>query len=218
MPKDPPVPSRRERRRLETRTRIIEAAHILFQASGYQATTVAEICDHADVAYKTFFNHFPSKHEVLNEVEARSLETLLDHLRHVLAINGTTRERIATLFEIIATEAEAAGPMHRELLTEMIHSAHRRGDEPDQIRLVVAAIEQIVQAGIDQGDVRTDYAPETLSDMVRGIYYALMISFGNLPDYPIVARAQTLASLLADSLSETGKTTRKSHRRRKKDA
>jgi AcrR family transcriptional regulator len=215
MPSEPRPSSRRERRRLETRSRIIEAAQSLFQASGYQATTVAEICDHADVAYKTFFNHFPSKHEVLHEVEARSLDSLLAHLRQVLDVEATTRERITTFFERIAKEAEAAGPMNRELLAEMIHSAHTRGDEPDQIRRVVAAIERIVQAGIDQGDVRTDYAVETLAEMIRGNYYALMISFGNLADYPIVARARALAALLADTLEETHTTIRKSQRRRK---
>lgn len=183
------------------RARIIQAAQRLFQANGYQASTVAEICVEADVAYKTFFNHFPSKHQVLLEVEAESLESVLSHLGDVLAIEGSTRNRITTFFERIAIEAEAAGPMNRELLAEMIHSAHTRGDEPDQIKRIVAAIERIVEAGVEQGDVRTDVAVDTLADLIRGNYYVLMISFGNLADYPIVEQARSLAALVAESLA-----------------
>ncbi len=194
-------PTRRDRRKLEMRERIIQAAHSLFQANGYQASTVADICIEADVAYKTFFNHFPSKHQVLLEVEAEGLESVLTHLSDVLESEGSTAKRIAAFFERIAAEAEAAGPMNRELLAEMIHSAHTRGDEPDQIKRIVAAIKRIVEVGIEQGDVRTDVAVDTLADLIRGNYYVLMISFGNLADYAIVNQAKSLASLVAESLA-----------------
>lgn len=201
MPHSAPAPSRRERRRLEIRSRILEAAQRRFQAVGYQAATVSEICDDADVAYKTFFNHFPSKHDVLNEIEARALDGLVAHLDEVLEADASTRERITRFFERTAREADAAGPMNRELMAAMIHSAHVRGDESAQIRRVVQGIERIVRAGIERGDVRTDHPPETLAEMVRGSYYVLMISFGNLDDYPIVERAGALASLVADSIA-----------------
>ncbi len=51
--------SRRERRKLEVRNRILEASTTLFEAKGLEATTVVEICERADVAHKIFFNHFP---------------------------------------------------------------------------------------------------------------------------------------------------------------
>ncbi len=200
MTESPPPSSRRERRRLEIRTRILEAAERRFQAVGYQAATIAEICDEADVAYKTFFNHFPSKHDVLNEIEARALDGVVAQLAEELESVASTRDRIRHFFEHTAREADAAGPMNRELMAAMIHSAHVRGDESAQIRRVVEGIERIVEAGIEQGDVRTDHPLETLAEMIRGSYYVLMISFGNLDDYPIVERARALASLVADSI------------------
>ncbi|MCR9093037.1 MAG: TetR/AcrR family transcriptional regulator [bacterium] len=196
--------TRRERRRLEIRTRILEAAEQRFQASGYHSTTVAEICEDADVAYKTFFNHFPSKHDVLNEIEARGLETLVELLARVCDEPATTRDRILRFFGEAANDADAAGPMNRELLAEMIHSAHVRGDESAQIRRVVAEMERLVQIGLDQGDVRTDRPVETLAELIRGSYYVLMISFGNLDDYPIVDRARALGALVADGIVTDG--------------
>lgn len=182
------------------RGRILDAARTLFEASGYQATTVAGICEQADVAYKTFFNHFESKHALLLEIEQEALEGLLAHFDTALALPGSTRERLAQLFEGIAREAEAAGPMHRELLTELIHSVHARGDEPEQVRRVEAAARRLVEAGREQGDVRRDQPVEILAEAIRGTYYVLVISFGNLNDYPVVERARGLAALLAESL------------------
>ena len=66
--------TRRERRKLEVRGRIVEAARDLFRAQGFSATRVTEICDRADVAEKTFFNHFPTKQRVLADRATGAVE------------------------------------------------------------------------------------------------------------------------------------------------
>ena len=58
-------PSRRERKKDETRQRIFDAAIALFREKGFEATTVDEITEKADVGRGTFFNHFPRKETVL---------------------------------------------------------------------------------------------------------------------------------------------------------
>ncbi|MFE0019446.1 TetR/AcrR family transcriptional regulator [Amycolatopsis sp. NPDC059021] len=57
--------SRRERKKRQTRRLIADTAIRLFSEQGYEQTTVAQIAAAADVATKTFFNHFPSKEAVL---------------------------------------------------------------------------------------------------------------------------------------------------------
>ena len=57
--------SRRERKKRETRWRLMTAALHLFLEQGYDATTVEQIAEAADVAKGTFFNYFETKEAIL---------------------------------------------------------------------------------------------------------------------------------------------------------
>jgi len=54
-------PGLRERKKLQTRRAIHEAALELIDEQGLEATTIDQICAAADVSSRTFFNYFPSK-------------------------------------------------------------------------------------------------------------------------------------------------------------
>jgi AcrR family transcriptional regulator len=54
----------RERKKLQTRQQIFEAARKLFQEKGFERVSVAEIARAADVSEVTVFNYFPSKEDL----------------------------------------------------------------------------------------------------------------------------------------------------------
>ncbi len=59
--------SRRERKKRETRRRIVEVATRLFSERGFDAPTVDDIAAAADVAKGTIYNYFDSKEAILFE-------------------------------------------------------------------------------------------------------------------------------------------------------
>jgi AcrR family transcriptional regulator len=59
-----PRPGLRERKKAKTRAAIQEVALHLFERQGYEATTVEQIAEAAEVSPSTFFRYFPTKEDV----------------------------------------------------------------------------------------------------------------------------------------------------------
>jgi AcrR family transcriptional regulator len=198
-----PVPTldRRKRRVLELRQRIVDSAVALFDEKGFADVTVADICERADVANKTFFNHFRTKGDLLREIARAALVHFLETIEEARQAEVGTRERLRLLFQRIADDALEAGPMHRELLAEIIHVAQESGTDRDQARLLHQAFRALVRDGRSAGDVDTSHTLETQTDMVIGAFYALMINWANLDEYPLRRQATAAARFLADALA-----------------
>jgi AcrR family transcriptional regulator len=85
----------RERKKQQTRERVRREAYRLFAEQGYEATTVDQIADAAEISPSTFFRYFPTKEDVVIQDEydpalAEALrsrpagEPIIDALAHAL--------------------------------------------------------------------------------------------------------------------------------------
>jgi AcrR family transcriptional regulator len=195
-------PSRRERRKQELRDRILEAAGELFSEQGFREARVADICDRADVAQKTFFNHFPSKLDVLREIAHAGVEQLMFEIEDIRKADLGTRDRIFRFFDMVSIQLVEAGPRNRELLVELVHLIS--GDatvRSEQVRRLHAAFQGIVEDGLALGDVTRRHDPQDLTEMILGAYYVLIFNYANLEDFPIRERGHAAARILADMLA-----------------
>ncbi|WP_254405500.1 TetR/AcrR family transcriptional regulator [Streptomyces sp. AC627_RSS907] len=78
----PPTPmGRRERKKAATRQAIADAALRLFLERGYDAVSVREIADAADVSTTTLFKHFPVKEALVFDEESDHEARLLAAVR-----------------------------------------------------------------------------------------------------------------------------------------
>ncbi|AZQ37055.1 TetR family transcriptional regulator [Streptomyces cyaneochromogenes] len=85
----------RERKKIKTRMAIREATYALIKEQGYDATTIEQIAERAEVSPSTVFRYFPTKEDIvltdeydplmLEELRARpATESWLDSVRYVL--------------------------------------------------------------------------------------------------------------------------------------
>jgi len=192
-------PSRRERRRLEIRSRVLDAALSLFEAQGYEATTVTEVAQRADIAYGTFFNHFPSKLHLLRELSDLALQNLFENLEELRKQPGSFGEHLIALFESSAERAVAKGPRVRELVGAMMALAFPETAGQDDRRIRVA-FRRILEDGIATGEVRAGVDLDTLTDVVVGTWYSMFLSWVHFDDYPLRERASGAARFLAATL------------------
>lgn len=71
---------RRERKKQERRRRIEDVAVALFERQGFEATTIEQIAEEADIAPRTFFSYFASKDDLVLADYAERLDRILSEL------------------------------------------------------------------------------------------------------------------------------------------
>lgn len=195
-----PTTTRRERRVREVHDRILEAAMECFATKGVESTKVDEICEAADIAQKTFFNHFPTKQHVVREIA----EGFLDSFREILAAarseGGTTAAQLERFFALVASEVERRGPMHRGFVMEVIRLAHDERGNAEKSRELHDAFGALLRDGVRAGDVTKDHPVAVLSEVVVGAFVTLMLNWLGTESYPLRARATAMSRFLADAL------------------
>jgi AcrR family transcriptional regulator len=72
------APTRTDRRRAQTRQRLTDAARALIAEKGVDGLRISEITEGADVALGSFYNHFESKEELVEEVVADTIQALAE--------------------------------------------------------------------------------------------------------------------------------------------
>jgi AcrR family transcriptional regulator len=78
--------NRIERRKAETRRRLMEAAAFLYQRKGYQKLSIKAITDLADLGYGTIYVHFDNKEAIVWEIFHEWSEQYLEALDAELSI------------------------------------------------------------------------------------------------------------------------------------
>jgi AcrR family transcriptional regulator len=71
--------TRAERRKLETRERLLDAALRLFLKDGYSAVSTADIAGAADVGAGTYYLHFEDKAAILRALGERAVAEIIDN-------------------------------------------------------------------------------------------------------------------------------------------
>ena len=150
-------PTRRERKKEETRRRIFEVAIDLFRTKGFEATTVDEITEKADVGRGTFFNYFPKKDSVLAYLSEERLAVAEENAGALMEAPSPAREKLIELFLLAASAWEQDRELSRYVFSEWLQRAFAPTAEAERgwQKLVLAVLEQ----GRGSGELRADVDP-----------------------------------------------------------
>jgi AcrR family transcriptional regulator len=191
--------SRGDRRKQETRARILGAAVELFGEVGFEATKVADVCERADVARQTFFNHFPAKNDLLAELLRRGGDFISVTLDSAYERGASTRERLALFFHDVIAATIEVGPLSGDLVAHVVHGQFDP-DRAAQARLITSLLQGFVRRCLANGDLTRRYAPEALAALVQGALAALYHDWAEGGGFDPERRAADLAALVADAL------------------
>jgi AcrR family transcriptional regulator len=186
-PDAPALEGLRSRKKARTRLAIEDAALELFAAKGYEATSVDEIAERAEVSTTTLFRYFPSKAEVILTDRQRRVpdlqQAIVDRPGHegdLVALNHALREawissvdpeRTARTSQVVASSAALRGLSYEighgwiEAIAEALAVRHGR-DVPDRGCVAAARVAMSVFGSSVEAWV-ADGCRDDLADLVE---------------------------------------------------
>lgn len=190
-------PGLRERKKLARRGRIVDAASALFREKGFEAATMREIAERADVGVGTVFVHAKSKSDLLVLVYWEAIRDTVRKAFTTLPKGATLAEELmyvfTRLFEMYARDVE----LSRVYIREVIFTPGPTRQEIDELTLVFfqTAAERMAAAK-ERGEVGDHFDPVTAAQNIFGLYFfALTAWLGGWVDDRKVALASLKASV-----------------------
>jgi AcrR family transcriptional regulator len=167
-------PGRRERRRGETRNRIFTVAIDLFASQGFHKTTVEQITEAADVGKGTFFNYFPSKEAIIDEM-AYSTIAGLSAVADAMQQAPTIRPLLAGIPARLAGSIGRSQIFLRSLLGTLV-SNNASATHFGQIAAVARReITRVCSRGQELGELRRDRTAEQLALALQQVVWGTLL-------------------------------------------
>ena len=178
MTPTPPVsaaqerPNRRALAKARTRQRLLGAAKRLFIERGYEAATVRDIAQAADLSTGAVFASFNDKADLFNEVIIADYESLFERM------NATTEDGTAeTVLLEMLTHAYRVHFEQLRLIQSAIGFSWQR-DAPAErrsrtgVKLVVTKLSEVLNKGIASGELSAGIDVKLTSEMLWDSYVA----------------------------------------------
>jgi AcrR family transcriptional regulator len=176
------------------RERLLTAALELFEAQGFQATTIDQIAGRADVARQTVLNHFPAKKDF------------------VAAWGERRRNAVMTILDDAPAEP-ARQALHRAMnaLAEINISEERLTRQLREQRIVPQpvpqAIVRILSAGRGSGEIARSIDPQVAAEIVAAVYFDTLSRWltEDAPGFDLRQALNARIDLLLDGLVAPGR-------------
>ena len=153
----PPM-TRRERKKLETRRRILAAALELMSARGYDGVRIEEIAAAADIANATFFLHFPTKAALIAAFNEQVSEKVAERLSE---FDFGAVEQLELLRAIVLDEWGRYSDLLRQIVADAVAQQDSASFAQSSSSLV-----SLVQAIVEKGQANSELSAEFDADIV----------------------------------------------------
>ncbi len=199
----PELPGRRERRRAQTLDHVAATAMRLFEAGGYDATTMEQIALAADVAKGTLYNHFATKEAILAHWVHMQLAADTERLAEVVARPGSFASRLRELLGASARWSER----HRSYLLDYFRFRFLNiedelgggsGDADGRPRDLAGLFAQLIAQAQRDGALRDDLAAEHLASLLHHLYFGALMRWLTLPGLVLADEFEAVVTLFVD--------------------
>ncbi|WP_078506799.1 TetR/AcrR family transcriptional regulator [Streptomyces viridochromogenes] len=191
--------SQRERKKARTRTAIQQEALRLFRDQGYEATTIEQIAEAAEVSASTVFRYFATKEDlVLSDDETFFVRAFRAQPPELPPVQAMRRALHSTLDGLSASEMNTQRDRDILMVTVPELWSASLGNVKQMLRTLAELVAE--RTGADPADA----AVRALSGAIFGIMMDVMLRWANQPDLDPAAELDRLLACLEDGFQESG--------------
>jgi len=186
---------------VETRERLFRAALGLFARHGFQATTVEDITEAADVGKGTFFNYYPSKEHVLaafGDLQLGKFQAVLASYEEMEPAGALLRRAVAELSE----EPGRSAALVRSLLGAQLASEAVRKLILEKLRRARELLARVFRLAQERGEIRPGLDPEALALAFQQLFFGGLFLWSLAPEEKLAARQGRALELFWSGISE----------------
>jgi AcrR family transcriptional regulator len=162
--------SRMERKKEETRQKIVKAAVRLFDRLGLEAVTMEQIAEEADIAKGTLYNYFPVKGAILQEwINQTFEERHAERIARLLSLPDTRTRLICMYSELLEGIQRQPVIFEKYLEYLMQNWASFNLNESERTGLY-RLVSEVIRLGQEEGTVRRDVPNAILEDLCENLF------------------------------------------------
>jgi AcrR family transcriptional regulator len=184
-PKDISTLSRVERKKEETKNRIVAVAIKLFNEQGVEATTMEQIATEVDIAKGTLYNYFPAKEAIIGEFIQQSFE--VENPKTILELQKlpNTKTRMLTIMKMLIEGVRQYKDIFEKFWVYQVQRMISfQADEYEKGGIGNLA-EAIITFGQKDNEIRKDLPNELLINMFEFVFIEIVKQFYLKPEINI---------------------------------
>jgi len=189
-------PNRRERRRAETRERIIRAALDLFSERGVMATTVEDITNAADVGKGTFFNYFPSKEDILAHLCQLQMGKIKEFIAKSIGSSQSMDRLLYELAVMLVDEFGRSPALLQSILSSLFSSESARQSMAEDFVEDRKVLAELMAARQACGELRDDFSAIDLALQFQRALFGATVLWSLDPQKPLPDHLKEMADIL----------------------
>ncbi|MGM3277492.1 TetR/AcrR family transcriptional regulator [Ralstonia sp. 24A2] len=187
-----PIPieaGRRERKRNQTLDHLAATAFALFEQHGYEAVTMEQIAEQADVSKGTLYNHFPVKEALLAHQFHAELAAGGAQLRPLIEAQTGFAARLSVLLSASADWCNVRRPYLAPYFRYRFASADlaARARDTDRRSGFEAVFMALIDAGQRSGELDTRLDAEHLAGLFEYLYLGTLMRWLARPEMDLHA-------------------------------
>jgi AcrR family transcriptional regulator len=166
----------------EAKSKIIEAARIVFAKKGYHDATMDDVAKEVGVSKGALYSYFKSKEDLLKEISLQGHQTLRTILNEMSKCTNL-EDALEQVYNTITEKFKGNLHTHFEIVALASHDSAIRRIVFEDYQKDIDAVEAFVKEKKRQGEIRIDVDARVLAELFTALYLGtlakLLIGYPN---------------------------------------